>query len=83
MTREDLELLDKRKNTDKEWFLLRNEPNVFIKTIDDIEGVDENIKGKLLQIKDEPLKGDVFRIFNTYIQKIVSKLESGEYRIKE
>lgn len=83
MTREDLELLDKSKKTDKEWFLLRNEPNVFIKTIDDIEGVDKNIKGKLLQIKDEPLKGNAFRTFNAYTQKIVSKLESGEYRIKE
>jgi len=83
MTREDLGLLDKSKNADKEWFLLRNEPNVFIKTIDDIEGVEKNIKEKLLQIKDEPLKGDAFRAFSEYIQEIVSKLESGEYRIRE
>lgn len=83
MTREDLEILDKSKDTDKEWFLLRNEPNVFIKTIDDVEGVDKNIKKKLLQIKDEPLKGAVFTTFNTYTREIVSKLESGEYRIKE
>jgi len=83
MTREDLEMLDKNKNTDKEWFLLRNEPNVFIKTIDDVEGVDKNTKKKLLQIKDEPLKGDAFTTFNAYTKDIVSKLESGEYRIKE
>ena len=83
MTREDIELLDRNKNTDKEWFLLRNEPNVFIKTIDDVEGVSGDIKKKLLQIKDEPLKGDAFRTFNTYTQEIVSKLESGQYKIKE
>jgi hypothetical protein len=83
MTQEDLDLLNKSKNTDKEWFLLRNEPNVFIKTIDDIEGVDRNIKRKFLQIKDEPLKGDAFRTFNTYTKEIVSKLESGEYRMKQ
>jgi hypothetical protein len=83
MTREDLEMLDKNKNIDKEWFLLRNEPNVFIKTIDDVEGVDKNIRKKLLQIKDEPLKGDAFTTFNAYTKEIVSKLESGEYRIKE
>lgn len=83
MTREDIELLDKSKNTDKEWLLLRNEPNVFIKTIDDVEGVDKNIRRGLLQIKDEPLKGDAFRTFNAYTQEIVSKLESGEYRIKQ
>ena len=82
MTREDLDLLDKNKNTDKEWFLLRNEPNVFIKTIDDVEGVNKNTKEKLLQIKDEPLKGDAFTTFNTYTREIISKLESGEYRIK-
>lgn len=83
MTREDIELLDRNKNTDKEWFLLRNEPNVFIKTIDDVEGVSSDIKKKLLQIKDEPLKGDAFRTFNTYTQEVVSKLESGQYKIKE
>lgn len=83
MTREDIELLDKNKNTNKEWFLLRNEPNVYIKTIDDVEGIGKNIKKKLLQIKDEPLKGDAFRTFNAYTQEIVSKLESGEYRIKD
>lgn len=83
MTQEDLEMLDKNKNTDKEWFLLRNESNVFIKTIDDVEGVDKNIKKKLLQIKDEPLKGDAFTTFNAHTKEIVSKLESGEYRIKE
>lgn len=83
MTREDIEILDKNKDTDKEWFLLRNEPNVFVKTIDDIEGVDKNIKKKLLQIKDEPLKGGAFTTFNAYTKEIVSKLESGEYKIKE
>ncbi len=83
MTQEDLDLLDKSKNTDKEWFLLRNEPNVFIKTIDDIEGVNRNIKRKFLQIKDEPLKGNAFKTFNTYTKEIVSKLESGKYRIKQ
>lgn len=82
MTREDIEMLDKSKNTDKEWFLLRNEPNVFIKTIDDVEGVDKSVKKKFLQIKDEPLKGSVFTIFNKYTKEIVSKLESGEYQIK-
>ena len=83
MTREDLKLLDKSKNTDKEWFLLRNEPNVFIKTINDIEGVEKNIQGKLLQMKDEPLKGGVLKAFNIYAREIMSKLESGEYQIKK
>lgn len=82
MTHEDLDLLDKSKNTDKEWFLLRNEPNVYIKTIDDIEGVNGDIKNKLLQIKDEPLKGDAYRTFGECAGDIFSRLESGEYQIK-
>ena len=82
-TREDLEILDINKKTDKEWFLLRNEPNVFIKTIDDVEGVDKKIKKKLLQIKDVPLKGDALITYNTCTKEIASKLESGDYRIKE
>lgn len=83
MTQEDLELLDKNKNTDKEWFLLRNEPNVFIKTIDDVLGVDLKVKNDLLLIKDEPLKGDAFKVFHDCVKDIVTKLESGKYTIKE
>lgn len=83
MTREDMDLLDKSKNTDKEWFLLRHEPNVFIKTVDDIEGISKNTKSELLKIKDEPIKGYVFTEFNACTKEIASKLESGEYKIKD
>jgi len=82
MTKEDLIALDKRKQADKEWFLLRNEPNVFIKTVDDIEGLDQQIKNKLLKIKDKPLKGDTLRVFNNCMKIIVSQLRRGEYKIK-
>ncbi len=82
MTKEDLKILDRTKSIDKEWFLLRNEPNVFIKTVDDIEGLDQQIKSKLLKIKNKPLKGDALRVFNSCMEIIVSQLESGEYKIK-
>jgi len=82
MTKEDLKILDRTKSTDKEWFLLRNEPNVFIKTVDDIEGLDQQIKNKLLKIKNEPLKGDALRVFNDCMKIIVSQLESEKYKIR-
>lgn len=82
MTRTDLRMLDKSKSTDKEWFLLRNEPNVFIKTIDDIEGISGSIRTKLRQIKDKPLKGSALRIFKACMKVIVSQLENGGYKIK-
>ena len=55
MTKEDLEFLDHSKKTDKEWFLLRNEPNVSIKTLDDILGLNSATRDKLLGIKNTPL----------------------------
>lgn len=82
MTREDLKLLDQGKGTDKEWHLLRNEPNVFIKTMDDIEGLQPKIKNKLIKIKDMPLKGEALSIFHECMKDIFPKLESGEYALK-
>ena len=82
MTHEDLILLDKNKGTDKEWFLLRNEPNVTIKTMDDIQGLNPVIRKRLLRIKDMPLKGRAFIIFNACMKDIVPKLNSGKYKLK-
>ncbi|MHB8276172.1 MAG: hypothetical protein ACYDIA_00755 [Candidatus Humimicrobiaceae bacterium] len=81
MTHEDLYLLDRSKATDKEWFLLRNEPNVIIKTMDDIKGLNSLIKEKLITIKDMPLKGDALITFHECMKEIVPKLDSGEYKI--
>jgi len=82
MTHEDLVLLDQSKVTDKEWFLLRNEKNVIIKTMDDIEGIDPTIKDKLIRIKDMPLKGEALKIFHECMKDIVPKLNSNDYKLK-
>ncbi|MCL4322607.1 MAG: hypothetical protein M1273_08360 [Deltaproteobacteria bacterium] len=82
MTHDDLIVLDQSKTTDKEWFLLRNEPNVEIKTMDDIEGLNLKTKKKLIRIKDKPLKRKPLSIFRKCMEDIVSKLESEKYRIK-
>jgi len=80
-TREDVKYLDKHKADDKEWYLLRHESNVEIKTIDDIQGLEENIKNKLIAIKDSPIKGDAGKTYNQCKKIIAAGLKSGRYRL--
>jgi hypothetical protein len=82
MTNEDLLKLDHSKTTDKEWFLLRHENNVEIKTMDDIEGLDILIKNKLLSIKDIPLKGKTLIIYRQCTSLIVNGLKNGTLKLK-
>jgi len=82
MTHKDLSILDNSKTTDKEWFLLRHEPNVEIKTMDDIENLDPLIRKKLIKIQDLPLKGSALNIFHLCMEDIVPKLDNNEYKIK-
>ena len=82
MTREDLAKLDKSKTTDKEWFLLRNEKKVEIKTMDDIDGLDISIKNKLISIKDLPLKGQTLTIYKRCMDVIVKGLIDNSLTIK-
>ena len=76
MTANDRDYLDKHKKTDKEWTLLRNEPNVTIITIDELSGVPPHIVNSLKKISDEPLKGGVL---SEYI-KCVKFIEAGLLR---
>lgn len=82
MTKEDVEFLDTHKQDDKEWKLLRNEPNVKIITIDDLEGVSDEIIKKLKLMKDKPLKGKILTSYNEYIKLISDGLERGTIKIK-
>lgn len=78
MTREEMAYLDKHKSNDKEWHLLRSEPNVQIKTIDDIKGLDPLIRSSLMTIKDSPLSGGVpNKIYKLNMTKIVEGLTNG------
>ena len=70
------------KKNDKEWNLLRNEDNVMVITIDDLDGVPANIQSQLRGIKDEPLKGDVLRLYNANVKIIVEGLQNNTICIK-
>ena len=64
MTKDDLIYLDSHKNNDKEWRLLRNEENIFIKTVDDIKDLSMDMKDNFLSLKNTPLKGKHISQFN-------------------
>jgi hypothetical protein len=82
MTKIDIDYLDKNKSGDKEWALLRNESGVKIITIDDMEGIPEQVIQQLKLIKDKPLKGTTSTIFKSCIKIIKNGIEDNTIRIK-
>ena len=81
MTQDDLNYLDKNKADDKEWYLLRHEENVEIKTIDNLEGLPLKIKKDLLGILNEPLKGDALRTYLSCVKVIDEGLRKGSIKV--
>jgi hypothetical protein len=81
MTEDDLVYLDKHKAHDKEWALLRNENRVFLRTVDDIVGLPSTVRDNLISIKDDPLKGEAFRIYRKCIKVIEDGLRNGSLSI--
>ena len=77
MTKEDIAYLDEHKADDKEWYLLRNEPNVILKTMDDILGLEQRIKEKLLSIMNKPIKSDTYQIYKECVGNIDAGLRNG------
>lgn len=80
-THQDIIDLDNGKKNDKEWYLLRHEPDVFIKTMDDLKGLPLDIKNKLLKIKDEPLKGEALKIYTECSNIIFEMIKNDEIEI--
>ena len=76
MTRADIDYLDKNKGNDKEWYLLRNEPNVIVVPIDNLIGVSTNLVNNLIKIKDLPSKGDALQVYNACIKIIEDGLNN-------
>jgi hypothetical protein len=81
MSQEDLDLLDRGKATDKEWFLLRNEPGVEIKTIDNVKNLSGSIRSSFLSIKSSPLKGDALKIYKTAVSLMYQEIYSGKAKV--
>ena len=82
MTRRDIEYLDVHKSDDKEWYLLRHEPMVELKTMDDIIGLSPRIKSDLLNIQNEPLKGEALYVYRACIDYIDKGIRDKSLIIK-
>lgn len=82
MNKDDIDDLDNTKSDDKEWTLLRNEPNVFYVTRDDLEGLPSEIIKSLEEISDKPMKGEVKKIYNECISVIVNGFNDGSIKLK-
>ena len=81
MSSQELKSLDVGKSTDKEWFLLRNEPGVKIKTIDDIGNLSNHIKKAFLAIRHSPLKGAALGIYSSAVKLMYEELQSGKAEV--
>lgn len=81
MSAKDVEDLDSRKASDKEWALLRSESRVEIITRDDLRGLEKSIHNKLHRLRDQPLKGAAVSEYNDIALSIQVGLESGKYKI--
>ena len=82
MTAEDIKYLDENKPHDKEWHLLRHEPNVEMKCIDDLLGVPQSVYRRLMKIRLEPLKGDARNEFNECVEVIKNGLKNKTITFK-
>ena len=82
MTQEDVDYLDKHKSDDKEWTLLRNEPDVFFVTRDDLVGLPKEIEKQFAEIANEPLKGRELRIYNYCVKIMEDGFKRGTIKLK-
>ena len=83
MTSIDLTYLDGNKSTDKEWFLLRNEPNVAIRTLDELIGLDKNLREAFISVRLEPLKGYALKTYQSAIMKLRNLLQEDKVFLRE
>jgi hypothetical protein len=82
MTSKDLLFLDQNKSTDKEWFLLRNEPNVEIKTVNDLIGIEKALYKSFIDLRLSPLKGSSLQEYTKSVKLMHQQLENGDIYIK-
>lgn len=82
MTRNELLLLDISKSNDKEWNLLRHEPGVEIKTIDDLIGLPSDLERFFLDHRNDALKGDLKSKWNATSKQLHELIKKGQVTVK-
>lgn len=75
--------LDKRKSSDKEWRLLRDEPQVTIVTSDNFIGIDNQFIKNIRSLVDKPLKGGADKnLYDQELRRLMSNLREGKWHLK-
>jgi hypothetical protein len=82
MTNKELNSLDKSKSNDKEWNLLRHEPNVEIKTLDDLIGLPTGLRNFFYDERTKALKGVLKTEWNKKSKQLHAMIKSGEVIVK-
>jgi hypothetical protein len=81
MTKDELLLLDTSKSNDKEWRLLRHEPGVEVKTLDDLVGLPEDLRIFFLQYRADALKGALKVRWNEASKQLHGLIKKGQVSI--
>lgn len=83
MTNKDINALDLGKKTDKEWFLLRNEPGVEIVSRDEIGGASKKFLKTMEEIEDKPLKGNYVSQYQNAMKECMDMLKIDKWTIEK
>lgn len=83
LSRGEVRKLDIGKSTDKEWFLLRNEPGVEIITRDEIEGAPKKFYDLMQDISDKPLKGSYVKMYKDAMKICLNQISKNEWSINK
>jgi len=82
MTAREVKELDTEKSNDKEWQLIRKEPNVVIKTIDDLVGLPNELRFVFEQVKHSALKGEYVRKWNAAAKTLHELIKAGKVQVR-
>lgn len=83
LSREEIRKLDSGKSTDKEWFLLRNEPGVEILTRDEIKGAPKKFYDLMEKLSDKPLKGEYVKMYKDAMKICLNQISKNEWSIEK
>jgi len=82
MTSDELTELDISKSNDKEWSLLRNEPGVIIKTLDDIMSLPKNLYNFFYDTRNDALKGNVLKEWKLKSKELHNLIYSRSVKVR-
>ena len=82
ITTEEVLTLDRTKGQDKEWSLLRNEPGVTIKTLDDIEDIPANLKNYFFESRHKPITGENIKLWNAASLELHKLIETRSVKVR-